>query len=370
MNSAHVPLVAVDIPSGLPAEPLSREMLAARPVVRASRTVTIGRPKVGMFVGAGVACTGSVSVEEIGFPLDLLEAPHIAVNLMTLDEARALLPPRDPAGHKGTFGKVLLTAGSVGMTGAAVLAARAAMRSGAGLVYSAYPEPLSAIMESHLIEPVKLPLPGAAPWFTGAQAAEVLALAAGMQAVGIGPGLGQRPETAEFVRAVVCGVRAPLVIDADGLNLLSGMLEVLADRPGETILTPHPGEAARLLGLPDAAAVEADRLGAFVEFTRRHRCVVVLKGAQTVLTTPDGARWVNPTGGSGLAKGGSGDVLTGLLTALLGQGLPAAAAARLGVFVHGMAGDQAAQELTARAMVAGDVIEIGLPRAFKALERA
>src|SRR6185436_8556391 len=152
-------------PSGLPAEPLTQQEAEKRPIIHAAHTVTIGLPKVGIAMGAAVAYTGHVSIEEINFPHDLLEDPALTANMLTLNEARALLPRRDPAGHKGTFGKVLIAAGSAGMTGAAVLAAKAAARSGAGLVYAAYPEALSTIMESHLVEPVKLPLPGEARWF-------------------------------------------------------------------------------------------------------------------------------------------------------------------------------------------------------------
>ena len=363
INACQMNVLAVDIPSGLPAEPV----VAAGPHVRAQLTVTMGLPKLAMVMDPGVRSTGSVVVADIGFPQDLLEDPAITTNLMTMEEARDQLPGRSPNGHKGTFGRVMILGGSEGMTGAAVLAARAAVRSGAGLVYSAYPRPLGPIMESHLIEPVKIPLPGSAMWFTGEMAARAIEEAELMQAVAIGPGLGHRPETQRFLREVIHHVKAPLVIDADGLNLLAEHPVELKRRPGPTILTPHPGEAARLLGCT-VAEVERDRLGAFTAMAQEYSAVVVLKGAQTIVTGPAGQRYLNPTGNSGLAKGGSGDVLTGLIAGLASQGASALEAARLGVFLHGLAADVAAERLGVRAMTPSDVIE-SLGPAFLRLER-
>jgi len=363
INAAGVNVLSIDVPSGLSGD----AALEVGPHVRAMVTVTIGRPKLGLVLDPGVRATGTVVVADVGFPNDLLEDPRITTNLMTLDEARALLPPRPPSGNKGTFGKVMILGGSEGMTGAAVLAARAAARSGAGLVYSCYPRALGPIMESHLIEPVKLPLAGAEGWFTSAMTGRVLEEAEAMDAVAIGPGLGRRPETGKFLAEIITKIKAPLVIDADALNLLAEKVELLALRPGPTVLTPHPGEAARLLDT-SIAEVQKNRLEAFVAFAREYNVVTVLKGAQTITTEPGGQRWINPTGNSGLAKGGSGDVLTGLVVGLLAQGAPEEVAARLGVFLHGLAGDIAAERHGVRAMLPGDVIE-AFGETFKRLQK-
>ncbi|MBI3736308.1 NAD(P)H-hydrate dehydratase [Candidatus Sumerlaeota bacterium] len=367
INASRVPVVAVDLPSGLAAE--ARQ--SGGPAVRAAVTITIGLPKLGLVVDPGMRSCGIVSVADIGFPRDLLDDPSISVQLTGLEDAAGLLPRRDPAGHKGTFGKTMILAGSEGMTGAAVLAARAAARSGVGLVYAAYPRPLGTIMESHLVEPVKLPLTGETRWFESGHAKQALAGADGMQSVALGPGIGQRPETSRFVEEIIRGVKAPLVIDADGLNLIAAHPEgsgILRRRISPTILTPHPGEAARLLGLP-VSEIESDRLGAMLSLASQLGIVIVLKGAQTIVTAPDGRRFINPTGNSGLAKGGSGDVLTGLIAGLLGQGLSPLNAALLGVFVHGLAADRAALKQGVRAMIPGDIIET-LGEAFIYLEKS
>ena len=222
-------------------------------------------------------------------------------------------------------------------------------------------------MESHLVEPVKLPLAAEHPWFGPGQIDPVLHAAEKMEAVAVGPGLGTHIDTRVFLHEIVRGIRAPLVIDADGLNLLSGATDLLDARPGPTILTPHPGEAARLLG-KTIEEIEGDRLGAFVEFSVRHRVITLLKGAQSVITDPDGNRFINPSGNTGLSKGGSGDVLTGLLAGLLAQGMAPIDAARLGVFFHGFIADLLARRMSVRAMLAGDLVE-AMGEAWRALER-
>ena len=364
INAAGVNVLAIDSPSGLPADP-GVEIGAH---IRAAATVTIGLPKVGMLLDPGVRATGEVTVAEIGFDADLLTSEELTINLTTPREAAALLPDRRAGGHKGTFGNALIFGGSPGMTGAAVLAARAAARSGVGKVYVAYPEALGAIFETLLIEPVKLPLGGEDDWFHADQAEAAVMAALDMQAVAIGPGLGQHKGTRKFLYELIERVSAPMVIDADGLNLLAAEPGRLERRAGPTILTPHPGEAARLLG-KTTAKIEANRLEAMAEFAAWYRVTIVLKGAQTIITDSGGIqRSINPTGNSGLAKGGSGDVLTGLLAGLLAQGLGSEEAAKLAVFMHGMAADFAAAKLGVRAMLPSDVID-HFGAAFLALEK-
>lgn len=360
INACRMNVVSIDIPSGMPSEGATGEEPTVHPVL----TVTMGLPKLSMVMDPGLRSTGRVVVADIGFPDDLVNDPGITTNLVTLAMASEMLPPRPPNGHKGTFGRVLILGGSEGMTGAAVMAAQAAARSGAGLVYSAYPQPLGGIMEGHLIEPVKLPLPGEARWFTPDHLEPALTAAESMDALAIGPGLGRRPDTARFLREILCRSDKPIVVDADGLNLLAEDFEdIMRHRPAATVLTPHPGEAARLLGC-SVAEVQADRLGAFVEMARNQTVVTALKGSQTIITAPDGQRFINPTGNTGLAKGGSGDILTGLIAGLLAQGSPALDATVLGTFMHGFAADIVAETIDVRAMLPSEVLQ-ALGLAFK-----
>lgn len=362
VNACRVNVLSADIPSGLPGDPHAE----VGPHIHATMTVTMGTPKLTMVTDPGVRSTGRVIIADLGFPRDLLEDASITTNLLTTDSIQQMLPPRPPDGHKGTFGKVMLVGGSRGLTGAAILASRAACRSGAGLVFTCFPEPLAPAFEINLIEPIKIPLPGDEPFFTAQHVERVLRETANMQAVAIGPGLGRHPETKDFMLATLREVNAPVVIDADGLNLLAEGVEELAQRPGPTVLTPHPVEAARLLGCSKEDVI-ANRIDAFRELSARYRAVVVLKGSQTVITDPDGQCYINPTGNTGLAKGGSGDVLTGLIAGLLAQGATPRHAACLGVFLHGMAADVCAEQTSVRAMLPGEVID-SLSTAFRRLE--
>lgn len=367
VNQARVPIIAVDIPSGLAAEAHQPSPIA----IRAAVTVTIGLPKIGLVVDPGLRSAGIVSIADIGFPGDLLHAHDLDINIVGMDDARAMMPRRDPAGHKGTFGKTAIVAGSEGMTGAAVLAARAAGRSGAGLVFSFYPRALGSIMESHLIEPVKRPLGDDQKWFTPNMLESALSEIADMDSIALGPGLAHRAETVAFALNFIAKAKKPMVIDADALNALSsdsGMRERLRARSAGTILTPHPGEAARLLKC-SIAEIENNRMDCSLDLARETGAIVALKGSQTIITAPDGQRYINPTGNSGLAKGGSGDVLTGLIAGLLAQGMTPLDASMLGVFLHGVAADCAAEKIPPRAMTPTDVIE-NIGSAWKLLEKA
>lgn len=282
--------------------------------------------------------------------------------------AAQLLPDRPEAGHKGTFGHVFVLAGSRGFTGALRLTCEAAGRSGCGLVTAGIPQALADIAAITLLESMSHPLPDTPAQTLAAAAAEpALAFATYKDAVVLGPGLSTHPETGAFVQAFVARCIPPLVVDADGLNLLAHDLAPLQERaPATTILTPHPGEMARLSGI-DTEAVQADRASVAREFAAAHGVIVVLKGQGTIIAHPDGATAITTTGNSGLGTGGTGDVLAGLLGGLLAQGINAWDAARLGVWLHGTAGDYAAAQFTARAMLARDVLAC-IPDAFRALE--
>lgn len=264
------------------------------------------------------------------------------------------LPTRPADGHKGTFGRVLIVAGSRGMSGAAALAGQGALRGGAGLVYVAVPREIQNVVSS--IEPSYLTI-GLPANIDGQLTEDALSRLEpdleSFDALACGPGLGQSEELQHIAGWLVVNAPCPMVVDADALNLLAGHLEYLGQTAGPRILTPHPGEFARLFET-DTENVQANRVDLAVEFAARHKIVLVLKGAGTVITDGNQVA-INPTGNSGMATGGTGDVLTGLITALLAQGLKPFEAARLGVYLHGLAGDLAAEQLSQPGLIASDL---------------
>ncbi len=274
------------------------------------------------------------------------------------EDVRALLPERSAWAHKGNFGKILLLCGSRGYTGAAALAAMGALRTGAGLVFLGVPESIYAIEAVKLMEPVVFPLPDAEGKLSREAIPEILERLPKMDAVLIGCGLGQSEGTRAVVEAVLKNAQCPVVLDADGINVLSGHKDILRERTFPTILTPHDGEFARLGGL-----ISADRLTAAMDFAREWGCILLLKGHRTVIT--DGhAHYINPTGNPGMAVGGSGDVLSGMIVSLLGQGLAPLDAAGCAAWLHGKAGDVCAEALGQYGMLPTDMLE-ALPRLLK-----
>ena len=270
----------------------------------------------------------------------------------------SLLPDRNPWGHKGNFGKLLLLCGSRGYTGAAFFAAMGALRSGAGLVFLGVPESIYGIEAVKLNEPVIFPLPDAGGRLSADAVPEILTRLPQMDAVLVGPGLGQSEGTLAVVRAVLEKAECPVVVDADGINVLSAHRDLLRGRKSPTILTPHDGEFARLGGV-----IGEDRMAAAAALAEELGCVVLLKGHETCIT--DGTdSYLNPTGNPGMAVGGSGDVLAGVITALLGAGLPPLEAAACGAWLHGAAGDRCAAELGQYGMLPTDMLS-ALPRLMK-----
>ena len=270
----------------------------------------------------------------------------------------SLLPDRNPWGHKGNFGKLLLLCGSRGYTGAAFFAAMGALRSGAGLVFLGVPESIYGIEAVKLNEPVIFPLPDAGGRLSADAVPEILTRLPRMDAVLVGPGLGQSEGTLAVVRAVLENAQCPVVVDADGINVLSAHRDLLRGRKSPTILTPHDGEFARLGGV-----IGEDRMSAAAALAEELGCVVLLKGHETCITDgTDG--YLNPTGNPGMAVGGSGDVLAGVITALLGAGLPPLEAAACGAWLHGAAGDRCAAELGQYGMLPTDMLS-ALPRLMK-----
>jgi NAD(P)H-hydrate epimerase len=361
------PVLAVDLPSGLDAS----SHRPPGPHVRADLTVTFAALKVAhVLPPASLAC-GIVAVADLGFPASFLDEAPGDLHLLVGEEIGALLPPRPALSHKGSFGHVLLVAGSPGKSGAAVLAARAAVRAGAGLVTLGVPAPLLPVVAAGSVESMTLPLAADEDGrLRPAAVDELLDRAGRFDVLGVGPGLGTEGETPSAVRRLLREAAMPLVLDADGLNAFAGAPEELRARPAPTVITPHPGELARLLGTTPAE-VNENRVAAAREAARVTGAVVVLKGHLTLIAapgTPEGPVAINPTGNAGLASGGSGDVLTGTVAALLAQGLPAWDAACLGAYVHGLAGDLLAAERGPEAIAAGD-LAAALPEALSTLRR-
>ena len=353
VNGSARPVVAVDLPTGLDAT--GGSALGTR--MRADLIVTLGLPKLGLALQAQ---QGPVRVADLGLPTRAVEAVGVQQHLWTATAARARLPSRPHDGHKGTFGHVFVVGGSEGKTGAAALAAEGALHSGAGLVTVGVPAGLNSIFERKLTEAMSLPLGTDGCSQLPAEARDAtLAAAQQRDALVLGPGVGTDPSTQRLVREVVAAFAGPTVLDADALNAFAGVPEQLAGA-GPRVLTPHPGEASRLLRCT-TTEVQSDRALAARMLAARSGCTVLLKGARSLIARPDGELRINPTGGPALASGGTGDVLAGLVGSLLAQGLDAFDAAALAAYVHGLAGD-----LQGSIGVAGEVAR-SLPRAIDRL---
>ena len=369
-NSSGAYVVAIDLPSGLHSDTGA----TYDPCVLADLTVTMALPKLGLWLYPGRGLAGAIEVVDIGMPSPEVLSPKSKVQspepdqtwLLDAEHIRAILPRRRPDGNKGSFGRALLIAGSRGFSGAAILAGRAAVRSGCGIVHLAVPEGIVAVVALAVVEAVKSALAQTEDAALSPAALEsLLDMSAEAQSVAIGPGIGTDRRTQELELDFLAEVEKPTVIDADGINNLKGHISLLSRAKAQLVLTPHPGEFARLTGLKPAD-INADRVGASRKFATDRKVVLVLKGASTVIANPDGRVFINPTGNSGLATGGTGDVLTGLIAGLMAQGMPPLDAACAGVFLHGLAADIAVQSLTEYCLAAGDLPDF-LPQAFAAV---
>ncbi|MCC6484221.1 MAG: NAD(P)H-hydrate dehydratase [Armatimonadetes bacterium] len=353
MNGSGVPVICIDIPSGVHTD--TGQTLGE--AVQADVTVTFAAPKPAHLLFPGAALCGRTVVADIGIPSALMNAaaPH-AKFLLTPGDVARMIPQRRPNDHKGTFGHAGIFAGSIGLMGAAEMAARSCLATGAGLTSVATPSRQHPILAGKLTEAMTVPLGKDASVFGVEDVDAALQASQTWDAVAIGCGIGRDPGTVEFVREFVAGLDFPVVIDADGLNALAGKTEETLRRYGQcAVLTPHPGEMARLLGT-DVSAVQSNRLEVAAEAADEFGAVCVLKGAHTIVAEPHGRCWFCVTGNVGLAKGGSGDMLTGIIVALLAQGLPPVDAACAGVWIHGKAADIAAGYKAPAAILATDCI--------------
>jgi NAD(P)H-hydrate epimerase len=353
VNASGLPVVSIDLPSGLLAD--THDIIGE--AIDATLTVTLATPKVPLVLPPGETRTGDLVVADIGIPgeiLDDVDGPR--VELLTRDEIRSLIHPRQAEAHKGEFGRVLVVGGSVGKTGAAHLAARSALRSGAGLVTVATARSCVPIVAALAPEYMTEPLDETAEGAIDAAALDRL-LGLNADVIAAGPGLGIHPGTTALMQGLLERTGVPLVIDADGLNAFAADPGRLQGRDGlDVVITPHPGEMARLTGSA-IEDIQGNRLEVARTFATTHRLYVVLKGHRTLVATPDGAVFINPTGNPGMATGGTGDVLTGMIAAWFGQLLDIEAACKVAVYLHGLAGDLAEVEESEIAMTAVDVLD-------------
>jgi NAD(P)H-hydrate epimerase len=352
VNASARPVVAIDLPSGLSADTAE----VPGPAVDATMTVTLGAAKLPLVIPPGETLAGDLVIADIGIPEAViadLDGPW--VELVTRQAMRSLIEPRSAVSHKGDYGRVLIVAGSVGKTGAAHLAAAGALRSGAGLVTVATPRSAVTAVAALGAEYMTLPLDEDSDGAVAASAIEQI-LAVDADVIAAGPGLGRSAGARALVHALVERSGVPLVLDADALFAFVDDADRLVGRDGvDLVITPHPGEMARLIGI-DTDDVQNRRLAVAQEFAMAHKLHVVLKGHRTIIASPDGRTAINLTGNPGMATGGTGDVLTGMVAAWFAQLLDADAACRLSVYLHGLAGDLAEADEGEVALIAGDLV--------------
>jgi len=354
MNAQNVPIIAVDVPSGLNSDSGCVENIA----VRATETVTMGLKKIGLLIGRGPEYAGKITLEHIGMPNYVLPLAGVKTFLVQRSDVRDRLPKRPFHAHKHSVGKIFVLAGSRGLTGAASMTAQAAMRMGAGAVVLGTPRSVYAILARKLTEVMTEPLADTEEGTVSSEAYPVIKkYVEWSDAIIIGPGLGRHPETQSLVVRLVQEINKPLLLDADGLNAFTGKASILASSENRRIvITPHAGELSRLIDVP-SSDIEDNRVDVARASAKRLGVIIVLKGAPTVTATPDGDVIVNATGNPGMATAGSGDVLSGIIGTLLSQKMLPAAAAYCGVYVHGFAGDLAKESLGERALMAMDILQ-------------
>jgi ADP-dependent NAD(P)H-hydrate dehydratase / NAD(P)H-hydrate epimerase len=381
INDSGLPVVSVDIPSGVSSD--NGQIMGD--AIRADHTITFGLPKRGHFLHPGARLSGRLYIEDIGFPRELLESGESGTELITKDAVSGIMPVRRDYSNKGDYGRILIVAGSRGKTGAALLAAKACLRAGAGLVTLGIPETLADLFQSRVTEEMVLPLPDRGDGTLSVKASRAILdfIDKPSQTLAIGPGIGVSKDTTKLVKDIIRNSASPIVIDADGINSLMGDRTIFRKAAVPVILTPHPGEMARLLWGAGAGSrfevkkgpvgknsmpanisdIEKDRIKTAVSFSQETGTFLVLKGVPTVIATPYGKAFLNPGGNPGMAKAGTGDVLTGMISGFLGQTRDPLHACILGVYLHSLSGDIAASEKGPHSLLATDIID-KIPASF------
>lgn len=352
INDSRKPVISIDIPSGISGS--SGKVLGT--CIKAKKTVTFGLPKTGLVVHPGCRYTGELVVADIGIPARVVDSMDIDADLIDAGMASGIIPLRYDDSNKGSYGRVFIVSGSTGMTGSGCMAAGAALRSGAGLVYLGVPASLVPVYSACLTEPVIVPLEDYGSGYLSADSSGTAASWLGkVTAAAVGPGLSLNADTVQLVRKIIEISQIPLVLDADALNAVSSDVCMLEKLRADAVITPHPGEMSRLAGI-SIEDVQNNRIDAAREFALRWKVVTVLKGSRTVVADRDGHVYINPTGNPGMATAGAGDVLTGIIAGLIAQGVKPVDAAVAGVYLHGLAGDNAAVNMGEHGLTAGDLI--------------
>jgi hydroxyethylthiazole kinase-like uncharacterized protein yjeF len=386
LNKSNAPVISVDIPSGISSD--NGQIMGK--AVKADYTVTFGLPKRGHFLFPGAQYSGKLFIEDIGFPEELLRSNKLSAELLMKNKITPLLPLRRKYSHKGDYGHALIVAGSRGKTGAAIMAAKACLRSGAGLVTIGVPESLADIFQSRVTEEMTLILPDKGDSTLSEKASRVILnfLHEKADVLAIGPGIGVSVDTKKLMKSLLKNAKNPIIIDADGINAIDGEREILRSTKVPIILTPHPGEMARLLSpftppyfptyqgeikrdtkgwiTVSSNEIEKDRINVALSFAKKTKVYLVLKGVPTIITGPDGMAYINTTGNPGMATAGTGDVLTGMISGFLSQAMSPLNASILGVYMHGLAGDIAASEKGEHSLIATDILD-KIPVAFLSL---
>ncbi|MBQ2753026.1 MAG: NAD(P)H-hydrate dehydratase [Firmicutes bacterium] len=352
INKLAKKVVSVDIPSGVNADNGHTDGSC----IMADVTVTFALPKLGNLLYPGAENTGRLEVIDISIPEQVIDTLRIDTNYLTEEEAKALLPKRRPRSNKGTYGKLLIVAGSEKMPGAAFLAGKSAYRTGVGLVYSGIVYHRRKVFQQLLPEAICLSLDDYEGTVYDESYDGIADVIDDMTAIAVGPGLGNGKYVKDFVERVLRNAKVPVIIDADGLNAISKNPDVLRKTSRTPIITPHPGEMSRLTGLA-VKEILADPIECARRFAINYNTITVLKDARTIIAHPDGRVYINLTGNNAMAKGGSGDVLTGIISALVAQGMDSFNAACLGCFIHGKAGDMAAEDIGHYGVLARDLCE-------------
>ncbi|MCT4619262.1 MAG: NAD(P)H-hydrate dehydratase [Marinisporobacter sp.] len=353
INESGKKVISIDIPSGIGAN----DGAVYGTAVKADKTVVLALPKIGNLSYPGVDYVGEMILKDIGIPKKAIEKMQFNRNLITEDMVREIMPVRKRDTHKGSYGKAYIVAGSTGMTGAAILSCESALRSGAGLIKMPVPQSLNTIMETRLTEVITVPLPEFKRGVVGISDIEkILKTMEESNVIAVGPGSGRSRELEELLRNMLEHTSTPMVLDADALNALANRKEFLKLIKSQTVMTPHVGEMARLTGL-EIDYINNNRIEVATDFAKKWNVVVILKGARTVVAGPKGEIFINITGNPGMATAGSGDVLTGIVTGLVAQGIDPLKAAAAAVYIHGTAGDLAAKKVGEYGLVASDIVK-------------
>jgi hydroxyethylthiazole kinase-like uncharacterized protein yjeF len=358
MNAGKVPVIAVDLPSGADADAMGPQ---AGTIARADSVVTFTAPRPAHVFSS--LTTGPVFVADIGSPQEAIVS-GLKLSVITACDVAPLIGPRPEESNKGNYGHVLVVGGSLGKSGSVAMAGMAALRSGAGLSTVATPRSALGTVAGFHPELMTEPLPETEARTISTSARDrIVEMVKGKTVLALGPGISREPETSQLARALVAELQLPMVVDADGLNAFAGRTDELNGKSRTLVITPHPGEMARLAGC-SIADVQKDRLGVARKFAREHSLIVVLKGHRTLVVQPDGEAWVNTTGNPGMATGGTGDILTGMVGGMIAQHSKATFLAVLAaVHLHGLAGDVMRERVGDHSLIATDLL-VGLPEAF------